>query len=115
MLCREEERGGERVGSGGGKGEGEEGGGSALSTEGVGGGGGEAREGLNASHVKLMRTNLQKLESCFPLTSSLLVSFCFFSSKLRAINHNLPTHNFDMVQMARTKCLSVPIIPKTEG
>lgn len=26
--------------------------------------------GLNASHVKLMRTNLQKLESYFPFTNS---------------------------------------------
>lgn len=46
------------------------GGGRALSTEGEKGEwGGE----LNASHVKLMRTNLQKLESCFPFTNSVVI------------------------------------------
>lgn len=78
MCCAERRSGG---GSGGGKGEG----GRSVQREKGGmkrGGEGGAREGLNASHVKLMRTNLQKPESCFPFTSSLLFCFCFLSRSL---------------------------------
>lgn len=47
------------------------------------------REGLNASHVKLMRTNLQKLEFCFPFTNSLLLVLCFSSPSERSLIFNL--------------------------
>lgn len=47
-------------------------------------------EGLNASHVKLMRTNLQKLESCFPFTNSLLLLFCFLSPIFTLLISNFP-------------------------
>lgn len=63
-LCAAQRRGWGR-GRGGDRGKGR--GGRALSTE------GERREWggvVNASHVKLMRTNLQKLESYFPFSSS---------------------------------------------
>lgn len=53
-------------------------GGGKHSTQGeMGERGGGTRQGLNASHVKLMRTNLQKLEACFPFSSSLMLLLCF--------------------------------------
>lgn len=73
--------GGSGVGSGRGRvggSRGRKGGGGGLREE-----EGKAREGLNASHVKLMRTNLQKMESCFPFTNSLLLFFCLVSRSLR--------------------------------
>lgn len=69
------------MGSGGGKGEGVR---SVQREKGEAGG-----EGLNASHVKLMRTNLQKLESCFPSPALYCSAFVSFLA-LHAINLNLP-------------------------
>ena len=54
-------------------------GGCALSTEGERGREEGGNGGLNASHVKLMRTNLQKMESCFSFCNSSLLLFCFLS------------------------------------
>lgn len=85
----------QRGGGGGGAGwevaeEGREG---ACSVRGAGGvreGGGEAREGLNASHVKLMRTNLQRWNLVFLSPTPHCYSFVSFPDHY-AVNLNLPS------------------------
>lgn len=67
---------------------------------------GEARERVNASHVKLMRTNLQKMESCL-----LPTPYCYYFVSLLDLNAIIPYLPLkNLIQIARTKYVSLLII-----